>query len=47
MPDNPENKDTTKVKTKTKRLAKGKRVHVRRMKKVARDEGIVYRPEIK
>jgi len=47
MSENTSNKDKTKEKTKTKRLAKGKRIHVRRMKKEARDEGVVYRPEIK
>ncbi len=46
MSDNPVNKDKSKVKTKTKRLSKGKRTHVRRMKKAARDEGKVYKPEI-
>lgn len=47
MSDNPDNKDKTKEKTKPNRLAKGKRIHVRKMKKAARDEGIVYRPEMK
>jgi hypothetical protein len=32
--------------TKTKRLPKGKRTHVRRMKQEAREAGTVYRPEI-
>ena len=34
------------VKTKTKRLSKGQRKHVRRMKQVARKEGVPYRPGI-
>lgn len=33
-------------KTKTKRIPKGKRAHVRRMKEEARKAGIVYRPAI-
>ena len=46
MSDSPINKDKIKVITKVKRLSKGKRTHVRRMKKVARDEGKIYRPEV-
>ena len=46
MADNSENKDKTKEKDKVKRLSKGKRTYVRRMKKAARDEGRVYKPEI-
>lgn len=33
-------------KIKTKRLSKGQRTHVRRMKQEARKEGVVYRPGI-
>jgi len=46
MLDDPIKKDKKKVVTKIKRLSKGKRTHVRRMKKLARDEGKIYRPEI-
>lgn len=35
------------VKTKIKRLSKGKRLHVRRLKQEARAAGTVYRAEIK
>ena len=31
---------------KTKRLSKGMRIHVRKMKQEARKAGMVYRPEI-
>lgn len=34
------------VKAKVKRLAKGKRTHIRRLKAEARKEGTVYRPVI-
>ena len=36
--------DTKTIKTKIKRLSKGQRLHVRRMKQEARLEGRVYRP---
>ncbi len=45
MTDNPGSEAKTKVKTKPKRLPKGERIHVRRMKKAARDEGKVYKPD--
>jgi hypothetical protein len=34
----------TNGKTKTKRLPKGKRTHVRRLKQEARNAGLVYKP---
>jgi hypothetical protein len=34
------------IKPKIKRLAKGKRLHIRRLKQEARKEGAVYRPVI-
>ncbi len=33
-------------KTKFKRLSKGQRTHVRRLKQAAREEGTIYRPPI-
>jgi hypothetical protein len=46
MTDTPDDKDKKVEKPKTKRPSKGKRTYIRRMKKAARDEGKVYKPEI-
>ncbi len=37
---------TAQEKTKTKRLPKGQRAHIRRLKQEARKEGLVYKPGI-